>query len=111
MVSWIFSVIALTTNRWFFYYICAMSKSLELARPYLGKKVTVTMDRPLGSKHPKWGFVYEVNYGHIPHTLAPDGAELDAYFLGTNEPLKVLALLLFTALKMTMINWWLFLNI
>lgn len=65
-----------------------MSQSLELARPYLGKKVTVTMDRPLGSKHPKWGFIYEVNYGYIPNTLAPDGAELDAYFLGTNEPLE-----------------------
>lgn len=65
-----------------------MSQSLELARPYLGKKVTVTMDRPLGSKHPKWGFIYQVNYGYIPNTIAPDGAELDAYFLGTNESLE-----------------------
>ena len=65
-----------------------MSKSLELARPFLGKYVTVIFDRPLGSKHPKWNFLYEVNYGYVPNTLAPDGAELNAYFLGVNEPLK-----------------------
>ena len=44
------------------------------------------MDRPLGSAHPRWGFVYEVNYGYIPGTLAPDGEALDAYFLGVDEP-------------------------
>jgi inorganic pyrophosphatase len=65
-----------------------MSQSLELARPYLGKTVSVIMDRPLGSRHPKWNFLYEVNYGFFPGTLAPDGAELDAYVLGVNEPLE-----------------------
>jgi inorganic pyrophosphatase len=65
-----------------------VSKSLELAHPYLGQKVTVTMDRPLGSKHPKWGFVYEANYGFIAGTIAPDGAELDAYYLGIQKPLE-----------------------
>ena len=29
---------------------------------YLGQKVNVIIDRPLGSKHPKHGFLYEVNY-------------------------------------------------
>jgi inorganic pyrophosphatase len=65
-----------------------MSKSLELARPFLGKTVTVIIDRPLGSVHPKSGFLYEVNYGYVPGTLAPDGAELDAYFLGVDRSLK-----------------------
>jgi inorganic pyrophosphatase len=65
-----------------------VSKSLELARVFLGKTVTVTIDRPLFSKHPKWDFVYEANYGYIPNTLAPDGAELDAYFLGVDKPLE-----------------------
>jgi len=46
------------------------------------------MDRPLGSKHPKWGFEYKVNYGFIPDTQAPDGAEVDAYVLGIEEPLQ-----------------------
>jgi inorganic pyrophosphatase len=62
------------------------SKSLDLAKHYLGKKVLVKMDRKLGEKHPKWGFVYEVNYGFIPGTTAPDGEELDAYVLKVSEP-------------------------
>jgi inorganic pyrophosphatase len=63
------------------------SQSFELARELLGKKVEVTIDRPLGSKHPKHGFVYEVNYGYIDGITAPDGEELDAYFLGITEPI------------------------
>jgi inorganic pyrophosphatase len=53
---------------------------------YLGKTVTIKMDRPLGSKHPKHGFIYPVNYGYVPGTTAPDGEELDAYLLGVFEP-------------------------
>ena len=58
------------------------------AKDYLGKIVTVKMDRPLGSKHPKHGFVYTVNYGYIPGAISGDGAELDAYVLGEFEPLE-----------------------
>lgn len=54
---------------------------------YLGKTVTIKMDRPLGSKHPKHGFIYPVNYGYVPGTIAPDGEELDAYLLGVFEPM------------------------
>lgn len=57
-------------------------------RDYLGKKVHVIMDRPMGSKHPKWNFIYPLNYGYIPNTISGDGAELDAYILGVFEPLK-----------------------
>lgn len=66
------------------------SKSLSMAKNYLGKKVVVVVDRPLGSRHPRFGFVYEVNYGYIQGATAPDGEELDAYILGINEPLKEL---------------------
>lgn len=52
---------------------------------YLGQRVNVVIDRPLGSKHPKHGFTYEVNYGYIPNTKAPDGEEIDAYVLGVDE--------------------------
>lgn len=55
---------------------------------YLGQKVNVIIDRPLGSKHPKHGFVYEINYGYIPNTKSPDGEELDAYYLGVDTPLE-----------------------
>ena len=56
-------------------------------RDYLGKTVTVNMDRPMGCKHPKHGFVYPVNYGFIPNTVSGDGEELDAYVLGEFKPL------------------------
>ena len=46
------------------------------------------MDRPLGSKHLKHDFTYEVNYGYIPHTKAPDGEELDVYYLGVHQPIQ-----------------------
>ena len=63
------------------------SRSLALARPWLGQIVTVCIDRPLGSRHPRWGLLYTVNYGYLPGVIAPDGAELDAYVLGVQEPL------------------------
>jgi len=58
------------------------------AAKYLGATVNIKIDRPIGSKHPKYGFVYEVNYGFVPNTQAPDGEEIDAYVLGVDKPLK-----------------------
>ena len=63
------------------------SRSLFLAEQYLGKDVSIIMDRPLGSKHPRHGFVYEVNYGYVPGTQSADGEELDAYYLEVSRPL------------------------
>jgi len=60
---------------------------MENSTRYLNEIVKVKMDRPLGSKHPKHGFVYEVNYGYIPNTVSGDGEELDAYVLGESQPL------------------------
>lgn len=57
-------------------------------REYIGKEVTVVMDRQMGSKHPKHGFIYPVNYGYIPNTISADGEELDCYVLGVFEPLE-----------------------
>lgn len=59
-----------------------------LTTQYIGKIVQVKIDRPKGSKHPKHGFVYEVNYGYIPYTKSGDGEELDAYVLGVDEPVE-----------------------
>ena len=56
------------------------------AKDYLGKIVTVKIDRALGTKHPKHGFIYTVNYGYIEGTISGDGEELDAYVLGVFEP-------------------------
>lgn len=57
------------------------------SKEYISKKVIVKMDRPLGCKHPKHGFIYPVNYGYIPDTISGDGEELDAYVLGEHDPL------------------------
>ena len=54
---------------------------------YIGKKVHVQIDRPLKSKHPKYGFEYPVNYGFISYTKSGDGEELDAYILMIDKPL------------------------
>ena len=60
---------------------------MENSIKYLNKTVTVKMDRPLGSKHPDWDLIYEVNYGFIPNTISGDGEELDCYVLGVDKPL------------------------
>lgn len=55
---------------------------------YLDKTVSVKIDRPLGSTHPKHGFFYPVNYGYVPNTVSGDDEELDCYVLGVHEPLE-----------------------
>lgn len=55
----------------------------------IGHMVTVVVDRPLGSRHPRHrDILYPVNYGYIPGIMAPDGEEQDAYILGPGEPVK-----------------------
>lgn len=55
----------------------------------IGQIVTVTVDRPLGSYHPKHkDLYYPVNYGYISGVIAPDGEAQDAYILGIPHPLK-----------------------
>ena len=57
-------------------------------KKYLGKILDIEIDREFGSKHPKHGFIYPVNYGYIPNTISGDGEELDCYLLGVFEPVK-----------------------
>ena len=55
----------------------------------IGKTVTVTVDRPLGSAHPDYPeMIYPVNYGYIAGIMAPDGEEQDAYILGVPHPVE-----------------------
>mgnify|MGYP003486049817 CR=1 FL=1 len=51
-------------------------------KEYIGKTLNIKIDRPFGSKHPKHGFIYPINYGYVPNTISGDGEELDAYLLG-----------------------------
>lgn len=60
-------------------------KNLE----YVGKGVSVKIDRPIGSSHPKYPeIIYAVNYGFVPGTMSSDGEELDAYVFGVEEALE-----------------------
>ena len=49
----------------------------------IGDTITVTIDRPIGSRHPKHKeIIYPINYGYIEGVIAPDGEEQDVYILG-----------------------------
>ncbi len=59
-----------------------------LVDSYLGKTVTVKIDRPIGYVHKKekYSLTYPINYGYIPGVIGGDGEELDVYVLGVKIP-------------------------
>ena len=64
-----------------------MDPNLKL-EDWIGRTVDVVVDRPMGTSHPRFPeFVYPINYGYIPGTMAPDGLPIDAYVLGADCPL------------------------
>ena len=64
------------------------SELKEFERAYLGKKVEIKIDRPVGYIHKKADKVleYPINYGYIPGVIGGDGEELDVYLLGVKQP-------------------------
>lgn len=62
----------------------------RLIRDYLGKIVTVEIDRPIGYHHETKGIRldYTVNYGFLPGVIGGDGEEQDVYVLGVDGPLE-----------------------
>lgn len=60
----------------------------DYATKFIGKIIEIEIDRPIGSKHPDHGFVYDLNYGFIPGTLAPDGEAVDVYLLNVDNPVN-----------------------
>lgn len=57
-------------------------------KDFIGKIIDIKIDRPYGTKHPKHGFIYPVNYGYVPGVISGDGEELDCYLLGVFEPVE-----------------------
>lgn len=49
------------------------------SKDYLGQTVHAQIDRALGSRHPKHGFIYPVNYGFVPGTVSGDDEELTEF--------------------------------
>jgi len=66
----------------------AVNKKQREAYTYIGRKVNLKIDRPLGSKHPKHDFIYDLNYGYVPNIISGDGEELDVYVLGVDYALE-----------------------
>ncbi|MBR3415600.1 MAG: methylated-DNA--[Clostridia bacterium] len=60
-----------------------------LVRSYLGKRVHIGIDRPVGYVHKKEKYTlnYPINYGYITGIKGGDGEDLDVYLLGVSEPL------------------------
>lgn len=60
-----------------------------LVKSYLGKRVRIEIDRPVGTPHPKHPeIIYPINYGYIPGVFGGDGEELDVYILGTEKRIE-----------------------
>ena len=59
-------------------------------KSYLGKRVVIGIDRPIGYVHQKenYSLTYPINYGYIPGVLGGDGEDLDVYLLAVNEPVS-----------------------
>lgn len=54
---------------------------------YLGQRVRVVIDRPLGTCHPRHpNLRHPINYGYLPGTISGDGMPIDAYVLGVDVP-------------------------
>ena len=65
-----------------------MDSTLKLD-DWVGRRVDVVIDRPMGSTHPRHSdLVYPINYGYIPGTMAPDDHPIDAYVLGCDYPIR-----------------------
>lgn len=64
-----------------------MTERRPSLQPMLGKTVTVIIDRPIGSRHPRHPkLIYPINYGYIPDTVGGDGEPQDAYLMGVEHP-------------------------
>ena len=61
---------------------------LSLTDRFLGKRLTIVVDRPAGSAHPEHpDILYPINYGYVPGIIGTDGEEMDAYIYGVSKPL------------------------
>lgn len=56
----------------------------------LGERLSVCVDRPLGSAHPLFphGEPYAVTYGFLPGTRSGDGEPIDAHLVGWPAPIE-----------------------
>lgn len=71
------------------YFFCAIEVDEMDYSHIIGKKVKGTVDRALGTAHPRNPrMIYPINYGYVDGVFAGDGAEQDVYLFGTDKALK-----------------------
>lgn len=71
------------------YFFCAVEADEADYSHIIGKTVKGTVDRPLGTSHPRHPkMIYPINYGYVDGVFAGDGAEQDVYLFGADTPLK-----------------------
>lgn len=71
------------------YFFCAIEVDEMDYSHIIGKKVKGTVDRSLGTAHPRDPrMIYPINYGYVDGVFAGDGAEQDVYLFGTDKALK-----------------------
>ena len=75
----------------------------QLIREYLGKTVTIQIDRPIGYHHVTKGIHldYPINYGYLPGITGGDGEEQDVYLLGVRGPLAQATAVIIGAVRRT----------
>ena len=71
------------------YFFCAMTEEEPDYSDIIGTTVKGTVDRPLGTAHPRdLEMIYPINYGYVDGVFADDGEEQDVYLFGADEPLE-----------------------
>ena len=45
----------------------------------------IIIDRPKGTKHPRYDFIYEYDYGYLSNTTSSDGEGIDVWLGSLNE--------------------------
>lgn len=80
-------MIGIATNRRF---SMTAEERNALVSFYLGKTVTIEIDRPIGYVNRKkdYTITYPINYGYLPGVLGGDGEELDVYLFGIDRPVS-----------------------
>ena len=69
-------------------------------KSWLEKKVTVKIDRPIGTVHPKHpDIIYPINYGCVEGLVAGDGEEQDVYILGVDEPVNEIEVVIIAVIE------------
>ena len=70
------------------YFFCTVEADEPDYSGIIGKTVRGTVDRPLGTSHPRHPeMLYPINYGYVEGVFAGDGAEQDVYLFGTDKAL------------------------